>query len=170
MTQFVNDDTSLEISITIRVGCAPEVHSATTILTIRWRHKVGVVVTATVLGISNDSVVLSTSTTEIVLLEVPRNFIETVSKNPISSQHYFRDDQEGIPVIQIVNHVGGIEKLRHSSIDVFLSFVKPVGTVLCLGRVGVIKDQVGSSFWTVVVDPIVPTFPILVSKDLTYEQ
>ena len=139
-----------------------------TILTIRWRHKVGVVVTTTVLGISDDSFVLSTSTTEIVLLEVPRNFIETVS--PISSQHYFRDDQEGIPVTQIMNHVGGIEKLRHSSIDVFLSFVKPVGTVLCLGRVGVIKDQVGSSFRTVVVDPVVPTFPILVSKDLTHEQ
>lgn len=43
-----------------------------------WRHEVGVVESAAVLGIRDDCVVLLSTTTEVVLLEITRHLIEAI--------------------------------------------------------------------------------------------
>ena len=78
MAQLVNDNTSLKVSISERCGYIPKIHSATTILTIRRSHEVGVVVPATVLSVSNDGVILGTSATEVVLLEVASDLVKAI--------------------------------------------------------------------------------------------
>ena len=55
-----------------------DVHSTAAILTVRGSHEVGIVVTTTVLGIRNDSVVFSTSATKVILLEVARDFVKAI--------------------------------------------------------------------------------------------
>ena len=52
------------------------------ILAVRWGHKVGVVEPAAILRICNDSVVLLTTASKVILLEVARCFVEAV---PVSN-------------------------------------------------------------------------------------
>ena len=80
MRQLVNDDASLQIAITVRVRCLPQVHPAPTILPI-WRcHEVCVVKSRSVLGICDDCVPLLSTTSEVMLLEVAGNFVETITE------------------------------------------------------------------------------------------
>jgi len=66
----MNDDASFEITIPVRNGSVPQVHAHATVLTIWGGHEVGIVEAGAILSVGNDSVVLSTTTTEVVLLEV----------------------------------------------------------------------------------------------------
>lgn len=70
MCKLVNDDASFEVSVPVWSSGIPEVHPAVTVLTVGGRHGVGVGITAAVLGVGNDSVVLEASAPEVVLLEV----------------------------------------------------------------------------------------------------
>lgn len=91
MGQFMNDNACFEISISVRCRSVPQIHAATTILTIGWSHKVGIVVTAAVLSIRNDGIILSTTTTEVVLLEVAGDFVKAISKHSVSQAFKMRD-------------------------------------------------------------------------------
>lgn len=74
----MNNDTSLQVAIAVGIGSIPKVHTAAAVLTIRRCHEVGIVEPGTILGIGDNSVVLRTSTTEIVLLEVTCDFVESI--------------------------------------------------------------------------------------------
>jgi hypothetical protein len=71
VTQFVDYDTSFEVAITVWKGGTPEVHPHAAVLPIRRSHEIGVVKSGTILGVSNDCVILSTSSTKVILLEIP---------------------------------------------------------------------------------------------------
>jgi hypothetical protein len=75
----VDDDTSLQITVSVREGSVPQVHAHAPVLAVRWGHEVRVVVSGTVLGVSDDGVVLGTTSAKVVLLEVSGDFIESVS-------------------------------------------------------------------------------------------
>lgn len=79
MSKLVNDNSSLEVSVPVRIRGIPEIHPATTILTVGRRHKVGIVIATAILGVGDDSVVLRASAPEVVLLEVAGNFVEAIS-------------------------------------------------------------------------------------------
>lgn len=82
----MNDDASLQITVPVGVGCVPEVHPAASILTIRWSHEVCIVVSTAVLGIRNNRVILCTSSSEVVLLEVARFLVEAISAEGTSAE------------------------------------------------------------------------------------
>lgn len=84
MRQLVDDNASLEISISVRVRGVPQIHPAAPVLAIGRRHEVSVVESAAVLRVSNDGVVLSATTAEVVLLEITRHFVEAVTRRRIS--------------------------------------------------------------------------------------
>ena len=90
MAQLMDNDTGLEITVAVGVGGVPEVHPATTVLTVRWGHEVCVVVTTAVLSIGNHTVILLATTTEVVLLEVARFLIETISIEDHRLDHHTR--------------------------------------------------------------------------------
>jgi hypothetical protein len=146
--QLVDNNACLKITITVRRGGVPEIHSATAVLAIRWCHEVGVVVSGTVLCVGNDSVAIATTTTKVVLLEVTRDFVKAIT------------------VVQIVNHVGGVEQLGHSGVDVLPGLCKSLTAFSVLGVVLEIKGKVLASIRTIVINPVVSTFPILMGEDL----
>jgi len=148
MTQLMDDNACLEITISVRYRSVPEVHAHTTVLTVGRSHEVGIVETGTVLGVSNDGVVLSTTTTEVVLLEIARHLIETVT------------------IVEIVYHVGGVEELRDAGVDVFLRLFQSISLLSHLRVVGEIELPALASVRTIVVDVRVLAFPVLLSKDV----
>jgi hypothetical protein len=82
------------------------------------------------------------------LLEVARDFVKPVT------------------VVEIVNHVAGVEELRNGQIDVVLG---RLGGRLIEASRGVIlelKLEACTCVGTIIVDPVVSTLPVLVSKDL----
>jgi len=82
--KFVDNDASLQVTIPVRVSAIPEVHPAATILTVGWGHEVGVVESTAVLSIGNDTIVFLTTSAEVMLLEVTRWLIESVTKCVVS--------------------------------------------------------------------------------------
>ena len=84
MGKLVDNDTSLQVTIPVGSSSVPDVHPAATVLAVRWGHEVGIVVTATVLSIGNDTVVFLTTSAEVVLLEITRQLIESVSGCAVS--------------------------------------------------------------------------------------
>lgn len=74
----MDNDTGLQVAISVGIGSIPEIHTAAAILTIRRCHEIGIVEPGTILCIGDDSVVLRASTAEIVLLEVACDFIESI--------------------------------------------------------------------------------------------
>jgi len=70
VTQFVNNNTSFEVAITVWKVGIPEVHPHAAVLPIRRSHEVGVVESGTILGVSNDCVILFASSTKVILLEI----------------------------------------------------------------------------------------------------
>lgn len=79
VSELVDDDASFQVSITIRRSGVPQVHPAATVLTIGWSHEVGVVVTTAILGVGNHSIVLLSSSAEVVLLEVTSHLVEAIT-------------------------------------------------------------------------------------------
>lgn len=66
-----------------------------------------------------------------------------------------------------MHHVAGVEELSDGGVDVLLRLVHGVGCALgALGLVLVVKVQVFASIGTVVVEPVVPTFPVFMGEDL----
>ena len=84
MRHFMNDDASLQIPISVRRGAVPEVHPYFPVLAIRRRHEIRVVISASVLCVRDDCVVLPSATAEIVLLEVTGDFVEPVSAQTLA--------------------------------------------------------------------------------------
>jgi hypothetical protein len=78
VAQLVDDDASLEVAVSVRQSRVPEVHAHASILTVRWGHEVGIVESRAILGIGDDGVVTLAATSKVVLLEVPRDFVEAV--------------------------------------------------------------------------------------------
>lgn len=64
-----------------------------------------------------------------------------------------------------MDQVGGVEKLSHSGIDVLLGFIQSVRTILDFRVVWIVEVQI-FGVRTVVVNPIIPAFPVLMGKDL----
>jgi hypothetical protein len=87
VAQFVDYNTSfkLEVAITVRKVGIPKIHPQAAVLSIRRSHEIRVIESGTILGISNDCVVLGASSTEVILLEIARNFIKSISA--ISGQY-----------------------------------------------------------------------------------
>ena len=79
MRHLMNNDAGLQIPISVRRGAVPEVHPYFPVLAIRRRHEIRVVVSASVLRVRDDCVVLLSATAEIVLLEVTGDFVESVA-------------------------------------------------------------------------------------------
>ena len=79
--KLVNNDPGVKVTIPVRLGLlVPEVHIAATVLTVRWGREVGIAKLAAHLSIGNDSVVFLTTSVEVVLLEVTRLLIESITK------------------------------------------------------------------------------------------
>ena len=77
---FVNNDAGFEVTITVGLSVhIPDVHTHSSILPVGWGHKVGVVETGSVLGVSNNAIVALATTTKVELLEVTCLFSETVA-------------------------------------------------------------------------------------------
>ena len=70
MGKFVDNDTGLQVTVSVRVSTVPEVHPAATVLAVGWGHEVGVVESTTVLSIGNDAIIFLTTSAKVVLLEV----------------------------------------------------------------------------------------------------
>jgi hypothetical protein len=82
--KLVDNDASLQVTIPVRISSVPEEHPAATVLTVRWGHEVGIVVSTAILSIGNDTVIFLTTSAEVVLLEVARWLIESVTKGVVS--------------------------------------------------------------------------------------
>jgi hypothetical protein len=138
------------------------------VLTIGRRHKVGIVETTAVLSIGDHGIVLLATTTKVVLLEVARNFVKTVSfvGAKQSTQTAKKKGGDELPIVEVVHHIGNIKKLSNARVDVFPSFVDSIAPVGDLRLILEIKHPVLSTFRPVVVHPIECTFPILMCKYL----
>lgn len=98
----MNDNTSLEVAISIRSSSVPNVHPHPRSLTIRRSQKVGIVVTASVLSITDDRVATLATEPEVVSLEVTGDLIETET------------------VEKIVVHIRRVEELSDNHVDILL--------------------------------------------------
>jgi hypothetical protein len=146
--ELVDDDTCLEVTITVGDGSVPEVHAHATVLTIGRGHEVGVVISGTVLSVGDDTIVLASTTTEVVLLEVTSDLIEAVA------------------VVEIVDQVGGIEELGHGGVDVLLGLSEGVDLLGLLGVVLEVEVLALASVRAVVIDVRVSAFPVFLSEYL----
>lgn len=87
MGQLVNNDTSLEVAVAVRVRGIPQVHPAPAVLPI-WRgHEVRIIVPGPVLGVCDNGIAFRATTSEVVLLEVARDFIKAVAEHRKSLGH-----------------------------------------------------------------------------------
>ena len=144
----MNDNPRFEIAVTIRSRGVPQIHPAASVLAIGWRHEVGVVEPAAVLRVRDHGIVARAPTPEVVLLEVAGDLVEAVS------------------IVQVVDHVRGVEELRDGGIDVLLRLCLRIGAVRLLGVVGVVKLETLTALRAVVLEPAGQTLPILVREDL----
>lgn len=74
---FVDDGSSLEGSVTGRVGAGPDVATHAAGLAIRGGSKVGIVGARTVLGVQDNVVITPTTLATVVDLEVSGSLVET---------------------------------------------------------------------------------------------
>jgi hypothetical protein len=72
----------------------------------------------------------------------------------------------GVPVVQVVDYVGGVEELRDGSVDVLLRLLEGVGFIRLFGLVRVVEGLSFTSVRAIVVDIGVLALPVLLSKDL----
>ena len=80
MRIFVNNNSGFEVTITVGLSVdIPDVHTHSSVLPVGRGHKVGVIVTRSILGVSNNGIVALATTTKVELLEVTRLFSETVA-------------------------------------------------------------------------------------------
>jgi hypothetical protein len=148
VAELVDDDTGLKITISVRKSGVPEVHAHATVLTVGWGHEVGIVISGTVLGVGNNTIILASTTAKVVLLEVTRDLIEAIA------------------VVKIVDHVGGVEELGDGCVDVLLSLLEGIGALSLLGSVLEVEHLLGATIRAVVVDVRVLALPVLLSEDL----
>jgi hypothetical protein len=87
MTEFVNNNPSLQVPIAIWRSSVPQIHPAASILTIWWCHEVGVVESTAILSVCDDSVILLTPTTKIVLLEIAGNLVKAIPETRRLAKH-----------------------------------------------------------------------------------
>jgi len=113
------------------------------------RHEVGIIVTAAVLRVGNNTITFTTTTAEVVLLEVATLLVESVT------------------VEKIVNHVRCVEELGDGEVDVVLG--NHGRAVFAVRPVLEVKDHVRATGGTEVVQPFVGASPVLMSKDLRYD-
>jgi hypothetical protein len=127
---LVDNDTSIEATITLRGRSIPEVHPHTSVLAISGGSKVGVVSATSILGIENDLIIALTTLVVVVDLEVSSLLGET-------------EDVQKIVVL-----VGCVEQLGDGSIAVRSGVGHGSGVVVLeleiLG-VGAVVGQVGAS-------------------------
>lgn len=71
-----------------------------------------------------------------------------------------------IPVVQIMNHVGGIEQLGDGGVDVLLGLLESIFLVRILGRILEVEREILASVRTIVVEVAVPALPIFVGEGL----
>ena len=116
--QLVNNNTGFDVSISVGRVRVPDVHSHSTLLAVRRGHKVGIVAgrVVRVLCIGNYSVTASTALAKVVHLEVARHLVESES------------------VEQVVVHVGRVEQLGDSHVDILLRPKTVVFSILVLER------------------------------------
>lgn len=116
MTVFVDDNTSLEVTIPPGSGDVPHIHSHSGHGSVGRSHKVGtgdqrklrvtwvrvnlLVESGPILGVEDDGITTSPTFTKVVGLEVTRELIETES------------------VEQVMVHVAGVEELGDDKVDV----------------------------------------------------
>ena len=84
MGKLVDNDASLQVTVPVRVCTVPEVHPAATVLAVGWGHEVGIVKSTAVLSVGNDTIVFLATSAEVVLLEIARWLIESVTKCVVS--------------------------------------------------------------------------------------
>jgi len=161
----VDNDAGLQVAIPVRSGSIPNVHPTTTVLTIRWGHEVGVIVTAAILSISNDSIIFLATSAEVVLLEVTRLLIKTVTGCVVSCVLPLVKRID-IPIVEIVNHVGGIEQLGDGGVDEPLSLLQSILTRSELGVVSIVELEVLATVRSVVGEVAISTLPVLMSEDV----
>lgn len=110
------------------------------------RHEVGIVVAATVLRVGNNAIAFTTTTAEIVLLEIATLLVKSIT------------------VEKIVNLVRRVEELSDREVDIVLG--NHGRAIFALRPVLEVKDHVRATRWAEVVEPLISAFPILVRKDL----
>lgn len=147
MAQFVDNNASFKIAITVGGGSVPKIHTAASLLTVRRCHEVRVVVSAAVLGVGNNCIIALATAAEVFLLEVTGDLVESVT------------------IVQVVNEVDRVKELSYGCVNVLLRFFQLIRTV-GLWIVREVEVQAWASIWSVVVLPIVTTFPVLMRKDL----
>lgn len=91
MGQFVNNNAGLKIAIAVRVRGIPQVHPAPTVLPVGGSHKVGIIISGTVLGICDDRIPFHATTSEVVLLEVAGDFVEAITGYDKPLRHFDGD-------------------------------------------------------------------------------
>jgi hypothetical protein len=99
MAQLMDDNACFEITVSVGRSRGPQIHACIenkccqsltqpdssevrthpTILPVRWCHEVSVVKPGAILSISDDGVILSTTTSKVVLLEISSDFIKAIS-------------------------------------------------------------------------------------------
>ena len=131
----MDHDASFHVTILVRFCAIPKLHATASIhpirasqwdkksdnipiLAIRWGHEVGVVKPTAILRICNDSIVLLTTASKVILLEVARCFIEAVPVSNALKCTLMVQSQDCTPVEQIMRHVAGIKELSNSGIYV----------------------------------------------------
>jgi hypothetical protein len=67
-----------------------------------------------------------------------------------------------------MDHVGGVEQLCDRGVDVCLCIIHSFGPIGSLRIVLVIKDQIFTTVWTVVIQPVAHALPVLMRKDLQH--
>jgi hypothetical protein len=87
MRQLVNNNTSLQIAIAVRIRRIPQVHPAPTVLPVWWGHEVCVIESGTVLGICDDGIVLLATASKVMLLEVAGDFIKAITEYNNTQSH-----------------------------------------------------------------------------------
>jgi len=71
-----------------------------------------------------------------------------------------------IPIVEVMNHVGGIEQLCDSSVDEFPSLLQSILAGGGLGIVYEVELEILSTVWSVIEEIIAFTLPIFMSEDV----
>ena len=161
----MDNNTGLQVTIPERVGRVPEVHPAATVLTVGWGHEVGVVESATVLSIGNDTIIFLATPTEVVLLEVTRRLVKSITR--LCGQLLMSPvEMKNVPVVEIMNHVGGIKQLGDGGVDVLPGLTQSILVGCGFGVVNEVEFEVLSTVRSVIGDVVISTFPVLLGENV----
>lgn len=71
------------------------------------------------------------------------------------------------PVIQIVNHIHGVEELRESSVDIYLRRLDLLRGFALLRVVRIVKNETLARIWSIIVHPVGRCVPKFLRKHLS---